>query len=146
MRRSRERITPAYRRAAGIMVDVFYDHFLALAWHDHYPAMELETFSQQIYAMLQTQDAVLPVTMKPSVTKMIQEDWLTSYRIPGYISLVIDRIAKRMSRPELLLGGGTELVRCRHQLAEDFHGFFPEASAFAERHRQSQTLAPGTGN
>jgi len=31
-RRSRARISPARRRVGGIMVDLFYDHFLALHW------------------------------------------------------------------------------------------------------------------
>lgn len=136
VRRSRNRIAPPYRRAAGILVDVFYDHFLAVTWREYFPAMELEIFAQQIYAMLQSHEALLPEPANPMVTSMIRDDWLTSYRDPNVIPFVIDRIAKRLSRPEILLGGGAELARNGEELATDFRTFFPDVMAFSFARRQ----------
>jgi acyl carrier protein phosphodiesterase len=35
--RSKLRITPRFGRVAGILVDIFYDHFLSLSWEDYAP-------------------------------------------------------------------------------------------------------------
>src|SRR5215208_1187298 len=35
VRRSRERFGPTYRRFSGILVDIFYDHFLAQTWSSY---------------------------------------------------------------------------------------------------------------
>jgi acyl carrier protein phosphodiesterase len=53
VRVSRARMPPARRRFAGIMVDVFYDHFLALHWED-YADQPLEAFAHEVYALLRT--------------------------------------------------------------------------------------------
>ncbi len=133
--RSRHRMSAQYRRASGILVDVFYDHFLARTWQEYFPATSLAAFSQQFYTALQGRDAVLPPYMKPLVTRMIEQDWLGGYREPEQVSYAVDRIARRLSRPEILTGGGMELERCYEGLAEDFKAFFPQAVTFAEAQR-----------
>ncbi len=134
--RSRHRMKPEYRRASGILVDVFYDHFLASVWQDHFPGSSLEEFSRQFYATLGENSAVLPTRMKPLIDRMTEEDWLVSYRETAHISQAVDRIARRLSRPEILIGGGAELERCYQGLEADFRGFFPQAVVFAEAQRQ----------
>src|SRR5687767_5374896 len=41
-RRSVQRLNPPFRRFGGILIDVFYDHFLSLDWHSfsHTPLPE----------------------------------------------------------------------------------------------------------
>src|SRR3954467_13425794 len=49
--RSRSRISPERRRYAGILVDLFYDHYLAVPWSD-YADIPLETSAPHVYAAL----------------------------------------------------------------------------------------------
>src|SRR4030065_2169816 len=44
-------ISPTRRRFAAILVDVFYDHFLARHWQ-RYADLTLEAFTHQVYATL----------------------------------------------------------------------------------------------
>ena len=54
-------ISPARRRFAAILVDVFCDHFLACHWH-RYTDLPLEAFTQQVYTTL------LPCAARASCT------------------------------------------------------------------------------
>src|SRR5574343_306846 len=55
--RSRNRISPARRRYAGILVDIFYDHLLARDWPQPEPLSET---TRRIYAHLADFDPQLP--------------------------------------------------------------------------------------
>jgi len=49
VKRSRQRIGPEQRRFSGILVDVFYDHFLARNWTEH-STIPLSQFTHNAYA------------------------------------------------------------------------------------------------
>ena len=79
---SRARISPERRRFAGIMVDLFYDHFLARHWDEH--AREpLDAFTARVYALLEQHDALLPERLRSIAPRMAQADWLASYARGG---------------------------------------------------------------
>src|SRR5262245_37378391 len=48
-RRSMARLTPPHRRFGGVLMDLFYDHFLAVDWSSH-ASVPLEQFAQSVYA------------------------------------------------------------------------------------------------
>jgi acyl carrier protein phosphodiesterase len=128
--RSRERVSPARRRYAGIMVDLFYDHFLALRWDEFGPG-ELAAFSAQTYALLTERHQELPEKLAALLPFMIRGDWLTSYRQPENVALALDRMAeKRLSRPNPLAGAGMELLADYAGFESDFRAFLPDALAF----------------
>lgn len=47
-RASRARVSPARRRYAGVLVDIFYDHLLALNWGSHHE-QPLDMYSAAVY-------------------------------------------------------------------------------------------------
>lgn len=138
--RSRRRVSSERRRVAGIMVDLFYDHFLARdweRWHDE----KLETYTAALYARLWARAAELPHGLVQLLPRMASQDWLASYRDFTAVSHALDRMASRLSRPELLLGAGVELHRDPLGFEADFHEFLPAARAFVERWRQEHAGA-----
>src|SRR5688572_23110697 len=48
---SKKRLKPKYRHYAAVIVDVFYDHFLARNWND-YHHQPLEIYVRGVYATL----------------------------------------------------------------------------------------------
>jgi acyl carrier protein phosphodiesterase len=131
VRASRGRVAPARRRFAGILVDVFYDHFLALHWED-YADEPLEAFTREVYALLRTREAILPERLRLIAPRMAQLDWLGSYRRVEAVHVALDRMGERLKRGNALLGAGEELTANYAGLEADFRAFFPEVVRFAE--------------
>ncbi|HKB83844.1 MAG TPA: ACP phosphodiesterase [Burkholderiales bacterium] len=130
---SKSRISPARRRYAGIMVDMFYDHFLAKYWREfhHEP---LEDFSARIYAILGRRHAMLPERLQRMAPGMARWKWFESYAQVHAIHMALDRMGDRLKRENRLLNSADELVEHYAGLESDFRGFLPEVAQFAKRH------------
>ena len=58
-RRSRARVSDTRKRFGGVLVDMFYDHFLAVHWH-HYSPAPLTDFTAETYRLLASHLDALP--------------------------------------------------------------------------------------
>ncbi|MCL2657912.1 MAG: ACP phosphodiesterase [Betaproteobacteria bacterium] len=129
--RSRSRISAARRRVAGIMVDLFYDHFLALRWTEFAPD-SLQARTGALYALMHEHMELLPPRLQEILPRMSDADWFGSYASSAAIAATIDRMARhRLSRPALLEGGGEELLVSYAGFEADFRAFLPDALAFS---------------
>lgn len=63
---------------SGIVVDFFYDHFLAKNWND-YSTISLRTFSKRIHAVLLANYKYLPSRVQGFLPFLIQNKRLESY-------------------------------------------------------------------
>ncbi len=133
---SRARIAPERRRFAGIMVDLFYDHYLARHWDEH--AREpLPAFTARIYALLERHRSVLPERLRWIAPRMAESDWLASYARVESIHAVLDRMSVRLKRENRLAGAGAELEANYAGLEADFRAFFPDLVRFAQASRDA---------
>lgn len=143
-RRSRARVSAMRRRVGGIMVDLFYDHFLALHW-GAFSAQPLEAFTAELYALVATHPGPLPAAFVPVFRRMAEEDWLAAYRDLTHVAGALDRMAQfRLRQPNPLAGAGEELLHDYAGFEADFLAFLPDALAFtaAERAARGPRLAP----
>jgi acyl carrier protein phosphodiesterase len=123
-------VSPANRRYAGVLLDVFYDHFLARHWTD-YASEPLDRFTRRIYALLEGYDGVLPESFRRMAARMAAEDWLASYAEPSGIDGTLKRIAARLPR-ETGLGSAVEELASHYEGFEcGFRTFFPQLAAYA---------------
>lgn len=118
------------RRYAGIIVDVFFDHCLALHWRE-YADQPLPDFTAQVYDVLGAQDE-LPGRLAGVAPYMIAGDWLGSYAQFDVVEQVLEGIARRLSKPEGLAGAFAEVSALYAPLTEDFRRFYPVLQAFAK--------------
>lgn len=127
--RSRARLIGAHRHTSGILVDVFYDHFLALDW-DHFTDEPLDTFTARLYTDIRAHPIALPTEAREAVERMIAEDRLGSYRrldgIEATLRRVSLRLSARLGRDLALERGVAELVAHFDELHADFAEFFPQ--------------------
>ncbi len=132
--RSRARIGDDYPHAQGILIDVFYDHFLALDW-GRYSAEPLDVFTARLYADIRAEKGPLPEEAQRALERMITEDRLGSYRrldgIEAALRRVSLRLAARIGRDLGLERGVSELVANFDALRADFAEFFPQLQAHA---------------
>ena len=138
-RRSRARVSAERRRVGGIMVDLFYDHFLALHW-TRFSAQPLAEFTAHTYRLIGQHPEPMPESFRPVFERMAQHDWLASYRDAANVARALDRMAEfRLRRPNPLAGAGEELLRDYAGFEADFFDFVPDALAFAESVRLART-------
>ncbi len=131
-RRSVRRVDGPFRRYAGILIDVFYDHFLARMW-SHYAAVPLEEFAAEFYASLPAHRNDLPATAYTRLLQMKAGDWLCSYRELHGVRRALEGIGTRFRKP-LELGEATAELEMRyHALSDDFVEFFPALRSRVER-------------
>lgn len=121
------------RRFAGIALDVFFDHCLARHWAD-YADRPLGDFTRQVYGVLLAEPA-LPERLARMAPFMAADDWLGSYADFSVLEQVFRGIARRLSRPEGLLGISAELQALYTPLTNDFRAFYPQLQAFAAQVR-----------
>lgn len=133
--RSRARVSPARRRYAGVMVDMFYDHLLAAHWHA-YSGEPLGQYSLAVYDLLDAHAPVLPARLAEVRVWMRKGDWLSGYRTLHGTGEAIDRIARhRLSRPGTLPGAIEELAADYSGFKDDFVEFMRDAIAMTAQVR-----------
>jgi len=124
-RRSKRRIHSSYRHTKGILVDLFYDHFLARNW-DQYAAEPLPAFTSRVYRALTAHLDILPHRLQSILPRMAAEDWLLAYGDISNIGHALAGLSRRLSRENELHKGLDELQANYGELEGDFRAFFPE--------------------
>jgi acyl carrier protein phosphodiesterase len=139
-RRSRARVSPGRRRVAGIMIDLFYDHFLARHWAGYF-SQPLEEFTAETYAIMADHPELLPPRLAQLLPYMQAGDWLASYSALDSVASALDRIGQgRLPAPNPLPGSAAELEAGYQGFEQDFLSFFPDARAFADAFRGGRSF------
>lgn len=130
---SRRRLDPRFRHGRSILVDVFYDHFLACQW-ERYSDQPLPDFAQEVYRGLTLCHDHLAPGLQDQLPRMIGGDWLTSYRNQDVVRRVLQRLEQRLNHKIPLVDGYHQLDKLRTVLEEDFGHFMAEAAEYVCRH------------
>lgn len=127
---SRNRVSPARRRYAGVLVDIFYDHLLARDW-DQIHHQPLGDYSASIYQSIADRLHEIATPAHFALKLMAEEDWLSGYaRIDG-ISDVLARMSRRARQPNPLAGAEEEFLSDPTGFATDFYDWLGDAGQFA---------------
>lgn len=129
VRQSTARLHKTHGHFSGVVVDVLYDHFLAKNWRD-YSTIPLEIYIQQFYTLLQDNYAILPEKIQKMMPAMLSENWLLSYQSKQGISIILNKMYKRIKRETNLNFAILDLEKYYHEFEEDFRLFFEEIRTF----------------
>jgi acyl carrier protein phosphodiesterase len=122
---SRERLWPDYRRFAGVIVDIVYDHCLIARWDQHCP-QPVEAFVEEVHLSLPMLREHLPERTFVHLEALTQWRWIGAYRELEGVSTAMMRIGKRLRRPVDFSGLHAALTANRDGLLDDFDRFFPD--------------------
>ena len=128
---SKNRLRPAYRHYSGVIVDVFYDHFLAHNWNTFHPE-KLEVFAQKSYQIILSFDPILPHELKRMMPYMINGNWLVSYRELEGIHRSLSGMARRTPYDSKMDKAVTDLQEHYEAFKNEFMEFFPQLDAFCK--------------
>ena len=141
--RSKQRIDESMRRFSGIIIDVFYDHFLTRRWHE-YSTRPLAPFLAEFHGMIDEFWEHIPVSAQPRLARMRDEGWLESYGTIQGVAMALTRIGRRLKRPVNLGQATDDLDRHYEALSTDFGNFYPALAEQVRIDRAARSAAvPG---
>ncbi len=78
VKNSKATVREHFGKYSGIVVDIYYDHFLAHNWQ-HYHNEELVRYSGKVYSILTKRYLLLPGRVKRMLPFLIGQNWLAGY-------------------------------------------------------------------
>ncbi len=134
---ARRRLQPPYRRFAGILLDVYFDHFLAKGWHRHGDGTSLAEFATKRYLVLRKYRDLPPKRFRIVVDAMSRDNWLVGYSKVAGVERALRGISKRLTRENPIASGVSALSENYERLRSDFEEFFPQLKEYALTLQQS---------
>jgi acyl carrier protein phosphodiesterase len=122
---SKARLRPKYRHYAGVIVDVFYDHFLARNWNNYHHE-PLADFSTRTYQIIQRHQSILPERVKAFFPYMVRGNWLLNYSQVEGIARALTGMSRRTPYESKMDEAVNELVQYYNQFNAEFELFFPD--------------------
>ncbi|RZN82718.1 MAG: DUF479 domain-containing protein [Winogradskyella sp.] len=133
-RQSTKRLHKAYGHYSGVIVDIFYDHFLAKNWKD-YSDEPIEDYIQDFYKSLNENFEILPERFQRLSPYMIEDNWLLSYASVEGIQKVLDGMNRRTKGRSKMNEATKELRDFYEEFENDFTQFFKDLIKVTEAKR-----------
>ncbi len=131
VRISKRRLHERYGHYDGVIIDIFYDHFLAKNW-SNYSQIPLDIFSQSVYKMLHDNIAILPEKTKEILPYMKQYDWLYNYQFINGMKDVLNGMNRRTKGKSQMNLAIEDLQLYYTDLENDFNSFIIEINNFIQ--------------
>lgn len=131
-RKCTKRLHSHYHHYSGVIVDVFFDHFLAKNWN-LYSEESLEDFVQNFYISLTTYEMHLTEKAKMMQPYMIEQNWLLSYQSCDGIEKILTQMDRRTKNVSMMRNSVAELKLFYSEFEQDFTHFFAELKEFSSK-------------
>jgi len=129
-RQSTKKLHEKYHHYAGVIVDVFYDHFLAKNWTT-YSNEKLDLFVERFYQSLHNNPDILSERTKGMMPYMIEHNWLVSYQTVEGINRILTQMDHRTKNESKMRFATNELSEFYPEFEEEFTNFFQELILFS---------------
>lgn len=133
VRKSTKKLHANYSHYSGVIVDIFYDHFLAKNWVQ-YSDVPLPVYVDEFYDLLQEHYHILPINIKRMMPYLISDNWLLSYAELSGIAKVLNGMNRRTHNKSKMNFAIEELREHYEEFESEFTSFFEELIEFSENH------------
>ncbi len=124
-RNSVNRLAPVYKKYACVIVDIYYDHFLAKNFHK-YSAVSLSQTAHTAYDILIRNYDILPPRSKRMMPYMITQNWLEGYANLRDLQRVFNGMSRRASFVSGMENAIFDLNKDYTAYENEFNLFFPD--------------------
>ena len=135
---SKARLSTEYRHYAGVIVDIYYDHFLAKNW-SNYHHIPLADFTTKVYDMLENYQDILPDRITHMLQYMVPQNWLLNYAHYEGIDRVLNGMSRRTKFDSGMEHAINELKLYEELFENEFSLFFPQLQLFVEDELRNST-------
>jgi acyl carrier protein phosphodiesterase len=127
---ARSRFEPPWRRYAGILLDIYFDHCLARDW-PRYASEPLADFSARVLRLLQANRAWLPADLNRFAGYAQAHRLFGAYAERTTIEQVLAGVGSRLRHANRLADAGPALWANAGTLDATFERFYPDLEAYA---------------
>jgi acyl carrier protein phosphodiesterase len=132
VKRSKLRLIEKYRKYSGIIIDIFYDHFLVNAWSS-YSQQPIDDFMVNVQNVLSKHLDVLPEAVRLFLPSFIRNNWIQKYSTIEGIEDVLHRMSSRTTLPEETEYAIKILREDYKKFESEFSAFFPSLISFVSK-------------
>lgn len=136
VRKSKRRLHERYRHYDGVIIDIFYDYFLAKNWST-YSAIPLSIYTKSIYNLFDDIAYTLPRKSQDFITYMIQYDILYNYQFTEGIERVLKGMNHRTKGKSQMDLAIQDLMLLESEFEKDFELFFEDLKNFTKQKLKS---------
>ncbi len=126
---SKERLRAKYKKYASVIVDIYYDHYLAVNWHS-YSNESLTTYTKKVYALIDQHKHTFPIKSQLFTKYMLEYDILSAYADLDGIEKVLSGMSRRASFVSNMEHATFDLKEHYSLFENEFKDFFPELQKF----------------
>jgi acyl carrier protein phosphodiesterase len=124
-RQSKHRLHEKYGHYSGVIMDIFYDHYLAKNW-SNYSTENLEDYAERFYQLLKSNHHLLTDQVKGMMPSMIARNWLVSYASLEGLKMIMFQMNHRTKNRVAMHESVVELQLYNTQFEQEFFIFFDE--------------------
>lgn len=117
------------RKYTPVVMDVFYDYFLAKDWEIH-SKDNLKDYTEYVYKILFNNIKHLPLKSQMRLPFMAKSNWLYNYRKIEGIDRALSGLSKRSKYTNNMSEAHLILKEKEKEIQQDFNLFFPELTKF----------------
>ncbi|WP_088341092.1 acyl carrier protein phosphodiesterase [Robiginitalea sediminis] len=135
-RQSSKRLHGKYGHYSRVIVDIFYDHFLARNWEAYngeYDRVPLDLFVDRFYDLLEARFQELPESVQRMMPYMVSDNWLVNYGKMDGIARVLEGMNRRTRHRSGMHKAIEDLWLHYDKFQGEFETFFAELVIFSRQ-------------
>lgn len=121
-----QRLSSTQGKYATVVLDILYDHLLAVNWEQHSPDKALREHCNQSYEVYLNHLSICPPVVAERLEEMTKHDWLFHYSHAEGIQYTFKRLAPRLSFEHRVAEAYDNLVSHWDTFNEEFNAFYPQ--------------------
>jgi len=129
---SSKRLHANYSHYSRVIVDIYYDHFLAKNWST-YSDVPLDIFVNDFYDLLEDNYEILPIGVKKMMPYMITDNWIFNYSKMDGIARVLNGMNRRTNNKSKMNFAIIDLEEHYDDFEAEFTEFFEELITFSKQ-------------
>ena len=131
VRKSKRRLHERYRHYDGVIIDMFFDHFLAKNWKE-YSNIPLIVYSESFYKLLHKNYPILPPKTQEMLPYIEKYNWLYNYQFMKGMQSVLEGMNKRTKLKSQMNMAINDLEVKYEEFEQDFRLFFDDLTKYVE--------------
>lgn len=132
VRKSKRRLHERYRHYDGVIIDIFFDHYLAKNWAT-YSAIPFDQYTTAMNTFFARKAPELPEKSQQFIHYMIEYNILFNYRFKEGIEKVLNGMNHRTKGKSKMNLAIEDLQNLEQELEGDFTIFFSDLKNFTNR-------------
>ncbi|MFC5683749.1 acyl carrier protein phosphodiesterase [Flavobacterium sp. MAHUQ-51] len=135
-RKSTKRLHQRYHHYAGVIVDIFYDHFLSKNW-TRYADIDLKLYVAAFYQSMHSHYELLSEKAQNILPYMEKQNWLLNYQSIEGIQQILTQMDRRTNNKSNMRFATEELTSYYTDFENEFTIFFEEIKNYSSQQLNS---------